>query len=510
MRAFLRRSPHGVMLDPEFQETPGYEPSPLDMSGLERTSVSIPSRLLEEGFGYTGDRRYVSFHWSPRHQKLFVCDGQGRGQLSNSTVWAHFLAHPLIVPHLQRFSADYRRVEAVEFSATVAPLAETPLFLTDGDVSRMDADVVTSCLLLDRRTGDVYVGPWSGALNFHSLVEDETFEGTPSETFKDTVENVEERLMTWLDKHLDDPDQLFGVAATFHRFKQYRQSLDALLRCVQLRPESDEFHLRLSQVYADLDCWEEALKVCEKAVRLQAGAVKRSVTAPAIFMWLARCQLELKRYSEAADTYRLVTEVDPYLQGGIAYHQLGRCLSRLGRHKEAIAAHQTAVVRHAEEAAENMASMDELEPTEYDADLAEMDRGLVGDALEQLGKAHILGGQLREAEDAFRQALKASPNSVRAHGCLALVHNLMDKRSIAFEEFNIAAARARLLIDCHPDSASAHGDLAFVYKMMGDNSSAKQEYTRACERGWRTDPDEDLFVIAARLPRIAGHASDEP
>ena len=492
------------MKDPEFPEAPAYEPSPLDMSGLERTSIRVPPRLLEEAFGYKEDRRYVSFHWSPKHNKLFLCDGLLRVQLSASTAWPRFLAHPLIAPHLQHFTADYKRVEAFEFCGIAVPLTETPLFSTEDEARRMDADVVTNCLLLDRRDSDVYAGPWSGALNFHSLVGDEVFEGEGSEASGKTVGNPEERLITWLNENLDDPDQLFTVAATFHRFKQYQQTLDTLLRCVQLRPESDDLHLRLSQTYADLDRWEEALTVCEQAVRLQAGAIKRDVTPQAIFMWLGTCQYELKRYAEAAGAYQLVAQIDPYLKGVDAYHQLGRCFTKLGRHKEAIAAHQNALRLRTEEAGENLLSTIEWDPGEYGPDLAEMDRSLIGDSFEELGKAHLLAGQLREAEEAFRQALKAEPNSIRAHGCLALVHNLMDKRIIAAEEFKIAAARARLMIAHRPDSANTHGDLAFVYKVMRDDSAANEEYRQAFELGWRTDPDADVFTVAGR----GGHVPD--
>jgi tetratricopeptide (TPR) repeat protein len=488
------------MKDPEFQEAPPYEPSPLEMSGLTRTSIRLPPRLLEEAFGYKGDRRYVSFHWSPRHQKLFLCDGPLRGQLSDSAVWPRFLAHPLVAPHLQRFTADYKRIEAFDFSARAASITETPLFSTEDEARRMDADIVTSCLLLDRRDWEVYVGSWSGALSFHSLVGDEMFESEGSEEPGETAANDQERLITWLDEHLDDPDQWFSVAAKFHGFKQYQHALDTLQRCLQLRPESDQFHLRLSQTYGDLDRWEDALTICEEAVRLQAGAVKRNVTPQYVFMWLGRCQFELKRYAEAAGTYRLVAQVDPYVQGVSAYHQMGRCLTKLGRHKEAIAAHQKAVTLQAKEAAASLLSMEEWDPGECGPDLVEMDRDLIGDALEELGKAHLLAGQLREAEEAFHQALKLEPNSVRAHGCLALVHNLMDKRTIAAEEFKIAAARARLMIEHRPDSANAHGDLAFVYRVMGDDPAANEEYQRASELGWRSDPDEDLFAVAARLP----------
>ena len=491
------------MRDPEFPEAPTYEPSPLDMSGLERTSIRLPPRLLEEAFGYKGDRRYVSFHWSPKHNMLFLCDGLLRVQLSYSTAWPHFLAHPLIAPHLQHFTADYKRVEAFEFSGIAVPLTQTPLFSTEDEARRMDADVVTSCLLLDRRDANVYAGSWSGALNFHSLVGEEVFGGETSEA-SGAPGNTEEQLITWLNEHLDDPDQLFTVAATFHRFKQYQQTLDTLLRCVQLRPDSDHLHVRLSQTYADLDRWEEALIVCEKAVRLQAGAIKRDVTPQAIFMWLGRCQYELKRYAEAAGTYQLVAQIDPYLKGVHAYHQLGRCFTKLSRHKEAIVAHQNALRLQTEEVGENLLSAVEWDPGEYSPDLAEMDRGLIGNSFEELGKAHLLAGQLREAEEAFRQALKAEPNSIRAHGCLALVHNLMDKRIIAAEGFKIAAARARLMIAQGSDSANTHGDLAFIYKVMGDDSAANEEYRQAFELGWRTDPDADVFTVASRVPGAAG------
>jgi Tfp pilus assembly protein PilF len=120
-----------------------------------------------------------------------------------------------------------------------------------------------------------------------------------------------------------------------------------------------------------------------------------------------------------------------------------------------------------------------------------------------LGKAHLVAGELHEAEKAFHQALKADPDSSRAHGCLALIHNLMDKRSIAAEEFKIAAARARLIIEHQPDSAHAHADLAFVYKAMGDDSAANEERKRAVELGWRTDPDADLFTGLVCVPGTA-------
>ncbi len=487
-----------VMNYPELSDAAAYEPSPLDMSGLERTSIRVPPQLIEEAFAYKGDRRYVSFHWSPKHNGLFGCDGLLRVQLSDSTAWRRFLVHPLIAPHLQHFTADYKGGEPFDFSARAVPPTQTPLFSTEDEARRMDADVVTTCLLLDRREAELYAGPWSAALNFHSLVGDEMFEGQGPRAASETAQDREEQLNTWLNERLDDADQWFNVAATRHLFRQYQQALDALSRCVKLRPESDAYHLRLSQTYANLGRWEDALAACEIAVRLQAGAIKRDVTPQSIFMWLGTCQFTVKRYTEAADTYQLVVQIDPHLAGGDAFHQLGRCYTKLGRHKEAIAAHQNALDIQIETAGENLLAMDwDDDLGEYGLELAEMDRDRIGYSCEALGKAHLLAGQFGEAEGAFHRALKAKPNSIRANACLALVHDLMGKQSIAAEEFKIASARARLMIEHQPDFAHAHADLAFVYKLRGDDVPANEEYGRAFELGWRTDPDEDLCAIAA-------------
>ena len=182
---------------------------------------------MKEAFGYEGERRYVSFHWSPNHNKLFLCDGFLRIQLSDSTVWPRFLTHPLIAPHLQHVTAKPRRVEAFEFSGRSVPLAPSPLFSSADDAYQMDANVVTNCLLLDRRDAALYVGPWLGALNLHSVVGDELWEsGGDIAASGETTGNAEEQMITWLNEHLDDPEQLFTVAAAFHRFSQYQQTLD--------------------------------------------------------------------------------------------------------------------------------------------------------------------------------------------------------------------------------------------------------------------------------------------
>lgn len=81
-----------------------------------------------------------------------------------------FLNHPLVVPRLQPFESGRQDSTDVDFSARVGPPLDSPLFANPDEARRIEADIETNCLLLDRATDRFYVGPWSGAILFHALM----------------------------------------------------------------------------------------------------------------------------------------------------------------------------------------------------------------------------------------------------------------------------------------------------------------------------------------------------
>src|SRR5262249_43420017 len=58
-----------------------YIPGVPEGCDLRRTYISVEPGQIEKAFGYGGGRRYISLHWSPKANDVFVCDGLGRWSL---------------------------------------------------------------------------------------------------------------------------------------------------------------------------------------------------------------------------------------------------------------------------------------------------------------------------------------------------------------------------------------------------------------------------------------------
>jgi hypothetical protein len=78
-----------------------YGPRPAESCGFRSTNIRVEPAQIEEAFGYRGGRRYITLHWSPKANQVFVCDGIGRWFSGAVDTWNQFLNHPLVKPHLQ-------------------------------------------------------------------------------------------------------------------------------------------------------------------------------------------------------------------------------------------------------------------------------------------------------------------------------------------------------------------------------------------------------------------------
>jgi len=57
-----------------------YAPGPAESCGFRSTYISVKPAQIEEAFGYRGGRRYVSLHWSPKANQVFVVTASGDGR----------------------------------------------------------------------------------------------------------------------------------------------------------------------------------------------------------------------------------------------------------------------------------------------------------------------------------------------------------------------------------------------------------------------------------------------
>jgi hypothetical protein len=89
-------------------------------------------------------------------------------------------------------------------------LPDSPLFASSDEARQMESDVETNCLLLDRASDGFYVGPWSGAILFHSLTGMVVLEEDLAE--KPCSENVPS-LADWLEDQNNNADRLLAGAA---------------------------------------------------------------------------------------------------------------------------------------------------------------------------------------------------------------------------------------------------------------------------------------------------------
>jgi len=453
-----------------------YTPGPAVSCGFRSTYIRVESGQIEEAFGYGGGRRYITLHWSPKADQVFVCDGIGRWQFSGAVdTWNQFLNHPLVKPHLQGWdeSLEKWRSVQIDFSARIGDLPEFPLFPSERAAREMEADVKTSCILYDRAKNEFYAGSWGSAILFHSLVEDVLEE--------DLVPDARPRpipLMRWLDERQDDPAQVFAVATSHHNHHQTQEALEMLRRCTEAEPTSPLYWCRLSQTLGSLSRWDEGLEAIEKAIKFHASAPRQYVSAEYMIKWKGDCLFSLGRYSEAVDTYRFAIEIDQSGDKADLYSELGRCYERLGSYREAIRAREL----QARERADSLAEAQRCcEPDEVEDLIVGTERFFLGEAWFDLGRCYLLEGEFAAAEWAFRRAIETDGECVQATAELGALLRCLGRAGEGETCLQKALDLATRKVEENPTLGSAHRDLALVCRALGRFEDAQRSDDRATE-----------------------------
>lgn len=466
-----------------------YTPRPTESCGFRSTNIGVEPGQIEDAFGYRGGKRYISLHWSPKLNKVFVCDGIGRWALSEAVhTWDQFLNHALVKPHLQGWDeseSEWRAVQ-IDFSGQIEKLPDSSIFSSEQSARDMEADVKTNCLLYDRAHSEIYAGSWASALLFHSLVDDVLEEDlVPGSRPKAAP------LLAWLNERQEDPEHVFAVAASYHEHHQEQDALAMLRRCIEGEPNSHLYWCRLSQTLGSLSQWEDALEACEKAIEFHAAAPRQYLSAGYMLKWKAQCLFMLQRYSEAADTHRFVIEIDDFAHKADSYSQLARCYERIGAYREAVDARELQVRDRADSFSEALKAR---ELNNVDEEIVDTERFFLSEAWLELGRCHVLAGNIEAAEWAFRRAVEVDAESIRAHAELGALLRRLDRIDDAEGQLQNALMLANRKIERTPQLGSAHSDVAFVYRAMGNYGEAEQADQRAADLRWRSSDDQRRVV----------------
>jgi tetratricopeptide (TPR) repeat protein len=469
-----------------------YTPRPTESCGFRTTNIAVQPGQIEDAFGYRGGKRYISLHWSPKLNKVFVCDGIGRWSLCDAIhAWDQFLNHALVKPHLQGWDESESRTVQIDFSGQIDKLPDSPIFSSEQSAREMEADVKTNCILYDRAHNEIYAGSWASALLFHSLVEDALEE--------DLVPGPRPKaapLLPWLNDRREDPEQVFAAAAAYDQHHQEPDALALLRRCIEREPDSHLYWCRLSQTLGSLSQWEEALEACEKAISFHASAPRQYVSAGYMLKWKAQCLFMLQRYSEAADTHRFVIEIDNFAHKADSYSQQARCYERLGAYREAVDARELQVRDRSDAFSEALKARDAHNGDDGPVDA---ERFFLGEAWLELGKCYVLAGNIQAAEWAFRRAIEVDAESIRAHAELGALLRRLDRIDDADEQLRNALMLASRKIERTPQLGSAHSDAAFVYRAMANYGEAEQADQRAADLGWSSS-NEQRRVVSLEAP----------
>jgi hypothetical protein len=227
--------------------------------------------MMERALGYTGERRYVAFHWSARWNSLCWSDSPFNQARSGSGVWRKFLTHPVVAPHLQRWTADFTQAEPISFDAKDDGSIKNPKNLSPEEQEAALREL-GDALLLDRQQRVVYVAAWLHVCNFLVLSHTDQFDDADEqgeEDIDDSIDGVDyddepvpvdpvlkEHLLAWLSDRLNDPDELYRLTAAHNMFAQFREALRLVRRAVAHaesryfavgkigRDQVEDYHLR--------------------------------------------------------------------------------------------------------------------------------------------------------------------------------------------------------------------------------------------------------------------------
>lgn len=164
---------------------------------------------------------------------------------------------------------------------------------------------------------------------------------------------------------------------------RHEEAVALMRKAIQRSPAMADYHVRLAQVYATLDRWEEAAASFRRVIRLKKDHVEALVG-------LGRALVKQKALAAALDHFRAAIAADP--GSVLAHNELATTLTTLGRDDEALTAFRRVV---------------DLVPDSAPA---------------HINLAHCLWrlGDAEQALDGFEKAAAINPSSLAAHEALAL------------------------------------------------------------------------------------------
>ena len=240
----------------------------------------------------------------------------------------------------------------------------------------------------------------------------------------------------------------------FHQKRMFPQAIRECNQAVSLDPENVQAQAGLGMIYIEMKEYAQAVRHLQKAVALEPDVAVYHYQLGEVYQWL-------EQYTQAEAELRRAVELDDTLYK--AHYRLGRVFEAQDRPEEALQKYTDAIGRN----------------------------GKFMDAYRELGALYIEYAYLAQAEQVFREGVKALEGRGDEVGEL---HYWLGRVLQEKKDWNAAIAEFRSALEQKPDLVDAMFALGWCYSFTNKENSKiwLEKFLSAANQ--KTRPD---FISAA-------------
>ena len=255
--------------------------------------------------------------------------------------------------------------------------------------------------------------------------------------------------------------EMMNQCVEYHRRKLFPQAIRDCSKAVSLDPENEKAQHNLALVYIETKEYEQAARHLQKAIALNGEEAMYYYQLGEVYQWMSN-------WEQAADALQRAVELDDSLYK--AHYRLGRVYEAMDSPEKAMKKYSDALMRS----------------------------GKFFDAYRELGSIYLDYGFLGQAEQVFREGLKALEGRGEE---LAEMHHLLGAVLAERKEYEKAVEEFRAALELNPDMEDAMFSLGWAYSYV-NKENAKIWLQKFVEGASQETRPDYLSAANARLAEI--------
>ncbi len=255
--------------------------------------------------------------------------------------------------------------------------------------------------------------------------------------------------------------EMMNQCVEYHRRKLYPQAIRDCSKAVSLDSENVEAHHNLALVYMETKEYEQSARHLQKAIALEGDNAMYHYQLGEVYQWMSN-------WDRAAEALQKAIETDATLYK--AHYRLGRVYESMDEPEKALQKYTDALDRN----------------------------GKFFDAYRELGSLYLDYGFLEQAEQVFREGLKALEGRGEE---LAVMYHLLGVVLTERKQYEQAVDEFRAALELKPNMGDAMFSLGWAYSYINKENARIWLEKFVQQASQKTRPDY-LSAANARLAEI--------